>query len=154
LAGGRLFPGVHHHAEFTTFESDDRIEVRMRSDDGETRVEVVGRPAETLPLGSVFADTDTASRFFERGSLGYSDTRDPTQFDGLELRTRFWRVTPLEVDHIHSSFFENTEHFPVGTVEYDNALLMRGIDHEWHAKESLYCTGIPETRARSTDLGR
>jgi hypothetical protein len=94
----------------------------MQSDDGETRVEVVGRPTETIPTGSVFSDTGAASRFFERGSLGYSDTHDPTEFDGLELRTRNWRVTALEVDHVHSSFFEDTNRFPTGTVEYDNAL--------------------------------
>lgn len=154
LVGGRLFPGVHHHAEFVSHESDDRVEVRMRSDDGETRVEVAGCPTDTLPTGSVFSDTDAASRFFERGSLGYSDTHDPTEFDGLELRTRNWRVTALDVDHCRSSFFEQTTRFPAGTVEYDNALLMRDIDHEWHAKDSLYCTGIQETQAISTDPER
>ena len=148
MLGGRLFPGVHHHAEFTTHETDDRIEVRMMSDDGETRVEVVGRPSTALQSGSVFPDTDAASRFFERGSLGYSDTRDPSEFDALELRTRTWHVTPLDVDHVLSSFFEDPSRFPPGSVEFDNALLMRDIDHEWVARDSLYCAGIPETPAQ------
>jgi hypothetical protein len=28
--------------------------------------------------------------------------------------------------------------FPAGSVELDCALLMRGIDHEWHGREPLY----------------
>jgi hypothetical protein len=145
LLGGRVFPGVHHHADFTTFESDDRIEVRMESDDDETRVEVVGRPSSALQSGSVFSDVEAASTFFERGSLGYSDTSDPREFDALELRTENWHVRPLEVDHVFSSFFEDPSRFPAGSVEFDNALLMQDIDHEWHARESLYCAGLPET---------
>lgn len=144
LLGGRLFPGFHHDAEFVTHETDDRIEVRLRSDDGDTRVEVVGRPSTTLQTGSVFPDTNAASRFFERGSVGYSVTHDPNEFDALELRTRNWSVTPFEVDHVSSSFFEDGSRFPLGSVEFDNALLMRDIDHEWHARDSLYCAGVPE----------
>jgi hypothetical protein len=150
LLGGRVFPGVHHHADFTTYESDDRIEVRMESDDGETRVEVVGHPSAALQSGSVFSGTEAASRFFERGSLGYSDTSDPREFDALELRTQNWHVTPLEVDHVFSSFFEDSTRFPPESVEFDNALLMQDIDHEWHARESLYCDGIPETSDQNT----
>src|SRR5919106_2079481 len=37
VLGGRLFPGVHHHATFTSVESGDGIEVLMQSDDGDTR---------------------------------------------------------------------------------------------------------------------
>ena len=33
LAGGRLFPGVHHHARFTVHETADRFEIALRSDD-------------------------------------------------------------------------------------------------------------------------
>lgn len=145
LLGGRVFPGVHHHAEFTTLESEDRIEVRMESDDGETQVEVVGRPSAALQSGSVFSDMEAASTFFERGSLGYSGTSDPREFDALELRTETWHVRPLEVDHVFSSFFEDSTRFPTGSVEFDNALVMQDIDHEWHARETLYCAGIPET---------
>ncbi len=151
LLGGRLFPGLHHHARFTTFESDERIEVEMTSDDGAASVAVAGRPTSELPAGSVFGSVKTASSFFERGSLGYSDTRDPTRYDALELRTSNWRVTPLEVDHVSSSFFEDRERFPPGTVEFDNALVMRDVDHEWHARDTLYCSGIPETASTDAD---
>jgi len=79
----------------------------MKSDDGATRAEVAGRPAIALQSGSVFGSVETASSFFERGSLGYSDTTDPSKYDGLELRTDHLEVTPLEVDHVFSSFFED-----------------------------------------------
>lgn len=140
LVGGRLFPGFHHHASFEVADSVDRVELTMESDDGAVRVEVAASPTSMLAAGSVFSDLDAVSAFFERGSLGYSDTRDPARFDGLELRTEHWAVTPLAVDHVYSSFFEDGARFPSGTVEFDNALLMRGIRHEWRARESLYCS--------------
>ena len=34
LAGGRVFPGVHHHTKFTVRETADRFEVAVCSDDG------------------------------------------------------------------------------------------------------------------------
>ena len=34
--------------------------------------------------------------------------------------------------------------FPAGSVEFDSALLMRGIDHEWHGREPL-CAGAETT---------
>lgn len=123
------------------------MSIRMRGDDGDTRVEVSGKPTDALPPKSIFGDTPTASNFFERGSLGYSDTSDPTRFDALELKTLNWSVTPLKVDHVFSSFFEDPEHFPRGSVEFDDALLMQNIDHEWRAQESLYCSGVPEARS-------
>jgi len=29
-------------------------------------------------------------------------------------------------------FYENRARFPLGSVEFDPALLMRGLRHEWH----------------------
>ena len=37
LAGGRVFPGIHHHAKFTVKETADRFEVALCSDDGVTQ---------------------------------------------------------------------------------------------------------------------
>ncbi len=36
--GGRLFPGVHHHAEFTVSESNDHYSVELASDDKQVRM--------------------------------------------------------------------------------------------------------------------
>ena len=139
LAGGRLFPGLHHHAKFTVRETTERFEVALQSDDGETQVAVRGHLAERLPDSSAFRSLAEASAFFQAGSLGYSATPDPARFQGLELQCPNWRIEPLDVLEVRSSFFENESLFPPGSVEFDCALLMRGIEHEWHGQADLCC---------------
>lgn len=137
LFGGRLFPGIHHHARFDVTEGRDAIRIAVRSDDGEVHLALEGRPSDSLPKASVFTEWSAASRFFERGSLGYSPAADGRSFDGLELRTLNWRAEPLELLRVESSLFEVGPRFPRGTVEFDSALLMRDIAHEWHARDPL-----------------
>ncbi len=137
LVGGRLFPGVHHRATFQVQEQHDHYCVVLDSDDQGTHVALEGHVALELPKTSVFGSLGEASDFFARGSLGYSLTTKPGQFDGLELRSLDWQVQPLAVEKVESSFFENRSLFPTGSVELDCALLMRGIDHEWHGREAL-----------------
>lgn len=137
LIGGRLFPGVHHHARFQVDERDDACQVVLDSDDGSTHLAVEGRVAAELPKGSVFRSLREASDFFQSGSVGYSAAARPHRFDGLELRCFTWQVTPLDVRRVESSFFEDRKLFPAGSVAFDCALLMRGVAHEWHARKSL-----------------
>lgn len=137
LVGGRLFPGVHNHAAFQVREHDDRYQIELDSDDRHTHLLVEGHVEQELPASSIFGSIKEASDFFERGSLGYSVTGAPAQFDGLELRSFNWQVQPLAVERVESSFFENRQLFPAGSVEFDSALLMRGIDHEWHGRGRL-----------------
>ena len=137
LLGGRLFPGFHHAAHFDVDEADGSYSVALRSKDGQVCLEVVGRVTNQLPQDSIFSSLEEASAFFERGSLGYSATPSPGRFDGLELRSLSWRVEPLAVERVYSSFFSNEEIFPKGSVRFDCALLMRDIEHEWHAREPL-----------------
>jgi len=144
LAGGRLFPGVHHFARFGVWESPNRFKLEMHSEDGDARVRVAARVSDAWPGGSVFANLDEASAFFAAGSLGWSAGRRPSEFDGLELQSFDWRMEPLVVERVESSFFDDTLVFPAGTVEFDSVLLMRGIQHEWHGRGRMLCTG--ETR--------
>src|SRR5262245_29517367 len=137
LLGGRLFPGEHHHARFQVEERDGLYRVVLDSDDRHTHLAVEGRVAAELPATSVFPSLPEASAFFERGAVGYSVTGQPGRFDGLELRPLAWEVQPLAVEKVESSFFEDRALFPAGSVAFDCALLMRGIDHEWHGRESL-----------------
>jgi hypothetical protein len=139
LVGGRLFPGVAHHARFAVRETADHFEVALRSDDGATNLAVVADLAPALPKTSVFASLDEASDFFRAGSLGYSETPDPTTFQGMELHCRRWQVEPLTVREVRSSYFDDPAHFPKGAIEFDNALLMRGIEHEWRGQADLCC---------------
>jgi len=110
----------------------------MKSDDGDVVVKVAGRVASDLPSTSIFPSVSEASAFFEKGSIGYSVTREPDRLDGLELRTSQWQVEPLEISDIYSSYFAVRAKFPEGTIEFDHALIMRNIEHEWHSADDLY----------------
>ncbi|MGH7326887.1 MAG: DUF2071 domain-containing protein, partial [Polyangiaceae bacterium] len=118
FAGGRLFPGEHHHSDFAVTDVGDRIDFSMRSPDG-VSVEVRAHVADALPSTSMFASLAEASSFFEHGSIGYSATRDKDRLDGIRLRTKTWKVTALEVEHVSSSFFSDLEAFPEGSVVFD-----------------------------------
>ncbi|WP_420455894.1 DUF2071 domain-containing protein [Rubrivirga sp.] len=137
LVGGRVFPGIHHHATFEVEEEDGCYAVSLRSDDGRTSLRVVGRVADSISDSSIFDSVGAASSFFERGSLGYSATAEPGRYDGLELRCLNWHVEPLAIEEVASSFFDDKDRFPNGTTEFDCALLMRGIEHEWHGRSPL-----------------
>lgn len=139
LAGGRVFPGIHSHARFSVREGDGRFEVALRSDDGVTSLSVVGDVTDQLPGSSAFGSLPEASAFFRAGSLGYSATPDPRRFQGLELRCHRWQVEPLAVAAVRSSYFDDRSVFPAGSIQFDCALLMRGIEHEWHGKSDLCC---------------
>lgn len=138
LVGGRLFPGIHHHAQFDVVERNDYYRVVLDSDDRKTHVCVEGRMSAQLPSTSTFGSLPQASSFFEAGSMGYSATARPGEYDGLELRTWHWKVEPLAVEQIESSFFENEQLFPRDAIRFDSALLMRGIKHEWRGQEPLH----------------
>jgi hypothetical protein len=138
LMGGRLFPGEHHRATFAVREDAETIDLRMQSLDGGVAVSVRGRFGGELPGASCFPSLAVASAFFEPGSLGYSATSEPGRLDGLELRTRGWRIEPLQIEEVRSTYFADPAKFPPGSVEFDCALGMRNLAHEWHGAEDLY----------------
>jgi len=137
LVGGRLFPGTYQHATITAQDSGDRFKVNLSSRDGTTSVAVTATTADHLPEASVFTSVRQASDFFKRGSFGYSDTPRGDVYDVIELQTRNWSATPLAVEHVESSFFNDPALFPAGTAEVDHALLMRDIQHTWHTRPQL-----------------
>lgn len=137
LAGGRLFPGVHHAARFDVDEAGDDLSVRVRSDDGEVAVHIRGTRTGEWPTGSVFPALADASTFFEGGSLGYSPGREPGHLDALELATDEWAVEPLAVRLAKSSLFDDPKRFPPGSATFDCALLMRGVHHQWHGRPGM-----------------
>lgn len=137
LLGGRVFPGEHKRAAFSVSESADAIRLAMRSADDQVFVRVAGRITDRLPRTSIFDSLADSSAFFAAGSLGYSVTSDANRFDGLTLVTKRWRVEALDADEVASSYFSDQKSFPVGTIEFDHALVMRDIEHEWHAAPEL-----------------
>lgn len=137
LAGGRLFPGQHNLADFRVQQSGDTIDFRMKSRDEAIEVKLKGTIDGELPITSCFSTLADASAFFEGGSLGYSVRCDSDCLDGITLRTMSWRVETLGADDVFSSYYSNETLFPAGSVEFDHVLIMRDIEHEWHAAPAL-----------------
>ena len=71
--------------------------------------------------------------FFEKGSLGYSATETGKTLDGIVLEIENWKVEPLALNFVESSFYNDETIFPKDSVKFDHALLMRNIAHEWHS---------------------
>ncbi len=136
FAGGRLFPGVHYRANFKVDEKDGDYSVAFKSEDG-TSIEIQAKEQpDWNNKESVFADFECASAFMESGHIGYSPNKSG-RFDGMELLAYQWKMSPLKVLNVQSSFFENEEIFPKGSVKFDNALLMKNIAHEWKSLNDL-----------------
>ena len=138
LLGGRIFPGEHHQSSFNVAESESEISISLESTDSTVAVQIEGTTAKALPPDSIFSSLAEASAFFEAGSIGYSVTHDPNRLDGLNLKTEEWQVEPLEVRRVKSSYFSDETKFPPGSIEFDHALLMKNVAHEWHSAEDLY----------------
>jgi hypothetical protein len=132
LTGGRIFPGEHHMAAFRVTDDGNRVDFTMESCDKTVSVQVRGSESDALPASSCFTSLAESSHFFECGSVGYSVTCDPHRLDGLRLKTLIWQVRALTVEQVESSFFADTNRFPNGSVQFDHALIMRDIPHEWH----------------------
>jgi hypothetical protein len=132
LGGGRIFPGEHHLAKFRIMDDGFHVDFAMQSQDKTVSIRVRGFDSDALPTSSCFASLADSSHFFECGSIGYSITCDAHRLDGLRLKTRDWQVRTLAIEQVESSFFADASFFPVGSVEFDHALIMRDIPHEWH----------------------
>lgn len=143
LAGGRFFPGVHARARFRVEETETTYSVEMNS---ELNLSVRGRVTDGLTGSAVFDSVEEASAFYRGGAVGFSDTRTPGKYEGLELRIPDWAVRPLAVEHVACDFFDDPARFPPGAVAFDNALLMRGVRNEFLGRGSLCCpagAGLP-----------
>ena len=135
FVGGRLFPGVHYHANFDIHEEGSGYSLQMDSND--THILVDGSITPELPSDSVFSSVQDASQFFKRDSLGYSDSRENGLYDGLELDIDEWAVQALHINKIESSYFNNEKIFPKGSINFDHALLMLNLQHKWVGRSSI-----------------
>src|SRR5687768_17235780 len=138
LMGGRVFPGEHHESTFNVNENGDAIEITVQSLDDAVTVALEGRIGDVMPSTSIFSSLAEASSFFEGGAVGYSVTSDEDRLDGLRLKTKEWRVEPLLVERVYSSYFSDETKFPRQSVDFDHALIMRNVAHEWQTVDDLY----------------
>jgi hypothetical protein len=109
----------------------------MNSNDGEVSLKFKGISTNNFPINSIFDSLQEASEFFEKGSLGYSPNKSKTNLDGIKLQIDNWQVEPLQITSVESSFYNNQTIFPKGTIEFDHALIMQNIEHEWHLAENF-----------------
>jgi hypothetical protein len=131
LLAGKLFSWPHYPAIFLVEEGNDRYWVNMKSRDGKTQLEVDAQLDNHFSINSMFDSIAHASSCFQSCPVGVSPSTNPQRFKTIQLTTKTWNVKPLQVRSLKSSFFEDKSLFPHGTIEFDNALLMEGIEHEW-----------------------
>ncbi|KOS08285.1 hypothetical protein AM493_09160 [Flavobacterium akiainvivens] len=134
LAGGRIFPGKHYKANFKVTEQNGHYNVGFTSSDA-TTLSVKATETNTFNSPVFGSNLDMASAFFKNGCQGY--TPGAGGFDGLTLHTYSWQVQPLDVETLQSSYFDDETIFPKGSVTFDNALLMKNIEHEWRVGKKI-----------------
>jgi uncharacterized protein YqjF (DUF2071 family) len=142
LLGGRVFPGVHHHARFEIAEDDKHLTMNVTSAEGKADVRFSAQLSEDWRPTPAFGTLQEVSDFFRKGDCGFSRSLHSEELEGLQLKLLSWNMQPVVVGSQRSSFFSDTERFPEGSLEFDCGVLMRGIPHEWHQ-----LTDIPELAA-------
>ena len=136
IVGGRIFPGKHYFANFNVKETNNTYHLDFTSSD-KTTIEIDAKLTDKFNENSIFKNLNNVSTFFENGSIGYSP--NGTNFEGLKLETYRWEIQPLEVTNVKSSFFEDESVFPKGSIQFDNAILMTNIEHEWKSLDKMKC---------------
>ena len=134
LVGGRIFPGKHYYAKFNVREENNDYHLDFQSSD-HTTIEIDAKLASEFNSNSIFKSLENVSEFFEKGSVGYSPNGN--NFEGLKLEAYKWEVKPLYVSNVKSSFFEDSNVFPEGSIKFDNAILMTNIEHEWKSLKTI-----------------
>jgi hypothetical protein len=134
LVGGRIFPGKHYLAKFNVKEAAGNYHIDFTSSDN-TTIAIDANETSVFNPNSIFETLENVSDFFEKGAVGYSPNGN--KYEGLKLQTYKWQVRPLDVLNVHSSFYENETLFPKGSIQFDNALLMTQVEHEWTSMREL-----------------
>jgi Uncharacterized conserved protein (COG2071) len=139
LLGGRIFPGVHHHACFRVREGAGNLQMDVSSENGESNVSFSARVAREWSATPGFHTFEEVSEFFRKGDCGFSCSLRGNELEGLQLKTLRWEMKPMEVETQRCAFYLDSSRFPQGSVEFDCGLLMQGLPHEWHQ-----ITDVPE----------
>jgi len=113
-------------------EDKDRLRMEVSGDNGETDLSFSARISGEWRGTSGFETFQEVSEFFRKGDCGFSCSLRGDELEGLQLKTLKWAMVPMEIESQRSAFFSDSKRFPVGSIEFDCALLMRGVPHEWH----------------------
>lgn len=119
--GSCAFTGEYDHADFQAQDQGDEHEIVVS---GERPISYRGRQANALPPGSIFDDLTASSQFFAESSAGFSPGKKG--LDRIDLVTPDWQVEALKTEIVNSAYFD-----PIPGAEFDHALLMADILHQW-----------------------
>jgi len=147
LAGGPVFPGVHHRSQFEVTESPGRIRITLQSSDRQVRVEVEAQPADRLQ-SQLFRTTEEAMQFFKRGSVGWSPSSTGT-LDQVRLASDRWTARPVAVMRVLSSVFDDPGLFPADRCNFDSALLMENLKVTWTGRRVSTAPATQAIRAHA-----
>jgi Uncharacterized conserved protein (COG2071) len=136
IAGGPVFPGVHHPARFVVSESPDQVAIAVASRDQEVRLEVTACPVGQL-TSELFSSVEDAMNFFRHGSTGWSPSPGGN-LDQVRLDCDRWSARPAQVTRMVSSLFDGPTIFTPKDCTLDSALLMENLKATW--------TGSPNVR--------
>jgi len=133
LTGGRVFPGVHERATFDVDESPETVSIEIRDAEG-ALVSLEGTISDGFTSG-VFASHAEASRYFQDDRIGYSPARKDGQVEGLQLNCHTWKTSTLSISESFVREFSNWS----SEIEFDHALIMHGIVHDWSEVPRMCC---------------
>ncbi|HVA75202.1 MAG TPA: DUF2071 domain-containing protein [Acidimicrobiales bacterium] len=144
IAGGRLFPGRYHLAQFSVAEEHSGLDISVDSRDGQTQLHVRANSSEELG-GRLFDWVQDATTFFCLGSLGYSPSTRSDHLDAVALSSDSWAARPVQVAEMCSSVFDDRQLFPAGSCTLDSALLMENLQVDWTTQQPLTttCPSVP-----------
>ena len=135
-AGGRAFPGDYRLANFDITDLGAHISIDVTSRDSVTKVSVSAHQTDALG-GALFGSVSDAIEFFRNGSRSYSPGAEPGILDAVDLDCPIWEATPVSVDGMTSSLFDDLSVFPAGSCSLDSGLIMRELPVRWIAQGHL-----------------
>lgn len=144
LGGGRIFPGAHRKARFTTAETASRFNIVMNSVEAQLEVGASAVTGSAIWQSTLFSNLAEASALFAAGKVAWSPGRRQGVVEGVRLQTERWQIEPAEVHTLSSSFFDA---LPSSAISFDSALLMRNIPSYWSSAGTLSAESLPSTEA-------
>ena len=79
-------------------KTTDEIDFEMKSQDGKVSVSFTRKISTVYRKILYFLRSMRASKFFEKGSLGYSPRKNRKKLDGIYLQIENWDVSAFELD--------------------------------------------------------
>lgn len=139
----RRFRQRQNHAQFRIRQESGAISIDCRSDDRSMHVAFRARPQRDPPDSSLFRSPEQLRQLLHE-QLRYLDllpsTDRPKAAAGEGVRRH---LIPLRVEHLQSSYFDDTERFPAGAAEFDSAYWLRSEEVVWLGAGRLCCDIAP-----------